>query len=112
MQLTLYLNVKVVTTTFGKRINGGTLMNCALRVLPLVVVLAFSLPAKAQSYSDIILADRPFAYWRLDEAGSWSSRELGDQCVAESAEYVGDSEQLEFGVARVSLILTMQPFDS
>ena len=72
-------------------------MNCALRVLPLVVVLAFSLPAKAQSYSEIILADQPFAYWRLDESGGGPAENLGTN-VAESAQYSGDS-QLEFGVA-------------
>lgn len=72
-------------------------MNCALRLLSLVIVtLAFAMPIQAQSYSDTILADQPFAYWRLDETGSGPATNLGTS-AAEDATYDG-AAQLEFGV--------------
>ena len=58
-------------------------------VLLSVVLLAtsgFAVPCAAQSYAELVLADEPFAYWRMDETSGSSLTNLGTN-AGESASY-------------------------
>ncbi len=60
----------------------------------ILTVVGFGAPGSAQTYSERILADGPFAYWRLDETEGTTAANLGTS-TAESATYSGP---LELGV--------------
>ena len=36
--------------------------------LPLLFAAMLAVPCSAQDYADLVLADNPIAYWRLDDA--------------------------------------------
>jgi hypothetical protein len=65
-----------------------------VRSAVLLAVVGCSVRCSAQTYSERVLADNPFAYWRLDETSGATAINAGTS-TAESATYAGP---LELGV--------------
>lgn len=63
--------------------------------LPLLFAAMFAVPSSAQDYADLVLADKPFAYWRLDEDAQGAISNSGTSNITATA--VG-GDLLELGV--------------